>query len=213
MEQQVFQMRQVFLCVFVHKKRSSSEVVKQSRVYRRRRVGVLFIGATVKPSRSRRQTADWWSFWVGVWRIRRQRATARRHLWKFFYSLRLRCLKNGRISVTGEMKMYISVHMPRGVINFFLLFFFAEATSRVHFFTAFLGNVVMRKTKKMCINKSNPKKGKKNKKRRLSCCVSTWTLIFSFHFGGKRLLKNGQMILFVTVVLILFWISILCLVV
>lgn len=123
MERQVFQTRRVFLCVFVHKKRSSSEEVKQYRVYRRRRVGerdvFLFIGATVKPSHLRRQTADWWSFWVGVRRIRRRRAAARRHLWTFFYSLRWWCLKTGRISVTGEMKMYISVHTPRGI--FFLL--------------------------------------------------------------------------------------------
>lgn len=92
--------------------------------------------------------------------------------------------KTGRISVTGEMKMYISVHTPRGIINFFLLFFFAEATSRVHFVTAFLGNVVMRKTKKCVPISPIPKKEKQKtdqKKGDSHCAVfrhGLWTSLF-----------------------------------
>lgn len=84
------------------------------------------------------------------------------------------------------MKMYISVHTPRGIINFFLLFFFAEATSRVHFVTAFLGNVVMRKTKKCVSTSPNPPKKNPEKKATVIvlCFDMDSELLFSF-WGGN----------------------------
>lgn len=100
-----------------------------------------FIGTILKLSQFSKQTADWWMYWVALWK-RGPSSRRRKTLVKIFFSLSLSLCNHW---VWNRVHFGHSWNENVYFCTYAKCLFVAEASPSVQFVTASLGNVVMEK--------------------------------------------------------------------